>query len=147
MPTRQDLNPLAIKELLPGICMYDVIREKKLGSDYLNFKARLVGTDIVDTIGKDFTGSLTGETHNGPSCGLSGVERTLAKVTRHCTTAYETCFMDWPDKNYRRFSFIAMPLSLNGEVEQADIILLGVHFFGYEEEIARSSDHLLPCQA
>ena len=147
MPLRQDLDPRQIIKLLPGICMYDVVREKKLGSIYLNFKARLVGTDVVNCAGKDFTGSIYGETQQHSAHGLSGIEKPLSRVVREHEPLSDINFLDWPQKRHRRYSFIALPLSLAEERTQVDIVLLGVHFFSYEEEFTHSVNHLLPCQA
>ncbi|MFC7049187.1 PAS domain-containing protein [Emcibacter nanhaiensis] len=147
MPTRRDLDPRQIVKLLPGICMYDVIREKKPGSSDLLFRARLVGTNIVNMVGKDFTGSIMEEAPVSPFCGLTGSSRTLARVAREGKSYFNSCFLDWPEEHYRHYSFLAMPLKLDETSDQVDIILLGVQFFNYREEYDYLEHDLLPCQA
>ncbi len=50
MPGRQHFDPAAVPRLLPIIRLYDVHR------DPWRFRYRLVGTELVRTVGRDFTG-------------------------------------------------------------------------------------------
>src|ERR1051325_9903462 len=52
MPARRDLDPSEIVRLLPHIYMVDV------QSDPLRFRYRLIGTAIVNLLGRDYTGRM-----------------------------------------------------------------------------------------
>ncbi|WP_321389199.1 PAS domain-containing protein [Emcibacter sp.] len=147
MPHRADLEPRHIKRLLPFICMYDVLREQNNGRPNFKFRARLVGTNIVDTVGKDFTGKIFCGTSPEAPAGLSGAEKVFADVVDTDKPVYGESFMDWPHKKHFRYSFLAMPLNVDRQTEHTDIILLGLHFYSYAEEYTYVPDHLLPCQA
>ncbi len=77
LPGRQHLDPLDIPSLLPSIWMIDVTR------DPLRFRFRLVGTEIVNFVGRDVTGLWLDEFfegyednesfHTHRNCALTGV--------------------------------------------------------------------------
>ena len=55
MPARRDLDPIEIPRLLPRIILTDVLR------DPLDFRYRLIGTEVVAVARRDFTGSRFSE--------------------------------------------------------------------------------------
>ena len=61
MPPRADIDPSEIVRLLPYIFMVDIER------DPLRFKYRLIGTAIVDFLGRDFTGRAIDATNYDPA--------------------------------------------------------------------------------
>ncbi|MEN8197897.1 MAG: PAS domain-containing protein, partial [Pseudomonadota bacterium] len=52
LPGRADIDPLDIPDLLPGIVLMDVAREKKR----LRFRVRLAGTMVCNVHRRDITG-------------------------------------------------------------------------------------------
>ncbi len=52
LPARGDLDPLEIPELLGGIILIDVVRERKK----YRYRFRLVGTEYTERMEQDFTG-------------------------------------------------------------------------------------------
>lgn len=78
LPGRQHIDPLELRQLLPGIALYDVIDE----GGRLRFRCRLVGTAVVDAVGSDFTGCFMDDvvrvttTYEALHGALNGVVRT-----------------------------------------------------------------------
>src|SRR4051812_22620200 len=57
LPGRQHIDPLDIPHLLPGVALFDVLRN----GTGLRFRWRLIGTALVDAIGDDYTGRFVDE--------------------------------------------------------------------------------------
>jgi hypothetical protein len=57
LPGRQHIDPLEIPHLLPGVALFDVLRN----GTALRFRWRLLGTALVDAIGDDYTGRFVDE--------------------------------------------------------------------------------------
>ncbi len=57
LPARDDIHPEEIKPLLPYIWMLDFDRATEA------FRYRLIGTAVVDGVGKDYTGHTLAECH------------------------------------------------------------------------------------
>lgn len=55
MPARRDLDPVELKAWLGSIILYDIL------ADPVDFRYRLVGTNIVIAMGRDLTGSRVSE--------------------------------------------------------------------------------------
>lgn len=50
LPRKADIDPSAIPKLLPGLVIYERVERS-------HFRIRLMGTDVVSRIGRDFTGA------------------------------------------------------------------------------------------
>ncbi len=57
LPGRQDVDPAALPDLLPWLWIVDVVRQP------LRFRYRLVGTEQVRAMERDFTGRFLDEVH------------------------------------------------------------------------------------
>jgi hypothetical protein len=57
LPTRRDLDPGAIKRLLPAVSLIDVLDER-------DFRVRLAGTALYDVYGGETTGRRLAEVYN-----------------------------------------------------------------------------------
>jgi hypothetical protein len=57
IPGRQHLDPMALRDLLPGIWLVDVAQ------DPFRLRYRLVGTEVVEAMGRDVTGQWLDEAH------------------------------------------------------------------------------------
>ena len=55
LPARRDIEPLDIPDLLPQVILLDVVR------DAWNFRFRLIGTNVVYHLNRDWTGSWFSE--------------------------------------------------------------------------------------
>lgn len=57
LPGRRDFDPVAVPDLLPGICLLDVQQKP------FRLRYRLVGTGIVEATGREVTGQWLEEAH------------------------------------------------------------------------------------
>lgn len=60
LPSRGDFDPLEMVRLLPFVFLVDVVERKPMVLRY-----RLIGTGIVNAVGRDDTGRLVEETNSG----------------------------------------------------------------------------------
>jgi hypothetical protein len=60
LPGRAALDPLAIAPLLPNVMLIDVVGQPP------RFRYRLIGTRMVDALGRDLTGQWLDEAHRRP---------------------------------------------------------------------------------
>lgn len=74
LPSRDDIRPEEIKALLPYIWIMDFDRPARL------FRYRLIGTAVVEGVGKDFTGHTLAECHPG-----SGAYETVTEALLRLT--------------------------------------------------------------
>lgn len=61
LPSRADIDPVDIPQLLPRLALIDVLREPA----GLHFRYRLAGTEIVERAGRDPTGKRFDELYSG----------------------------------------------------------------------------------
>ncbi|RED54282.1 PAS domain-containing protein [Aestuariispira insulae] len=64
MPSRSDIDPLDIPDLLPGICLLDV---EALDRPACKVRFRLAGTRIRDMVGHDVTGKFIDDVFDPPT--------------------------------------------------------------------------------
>lgn len=107
MPSRADIDPTEIPNLLPNIILVDVEH------DPLRLRYRLVGTDIVRKSGFDPTGERIGDAYFGTS-----LETVMANY-RVVTETKQVCFRDTPFFEPRGWYVygerLMMPLSDDGQ--------------------------------
>ena len=122
MPAREDIDPLAMKELLGWLLLIDVERAP------LRFRFRLVGTEIVAVRGRDLTGRYLDEAVGADDIILRLNTRvaTDPSIGFHC--ALDTMHDATAGWIYR----LSLPLSRNGR--DVDMILGG---FAYEREACK----------
>ena len=61
LPGRGDVDPAALKRLLPTVSLIDVRREP------LDFRVRLAGTGLYSVYGREITGRMLGDIYQGPA--------------------------------------------------------------------------------
>jgi hypothetical protein len=118
MPARRDLDPSEIVRLLPHIYMVDV------DSDPLRFRYRLIGTAIVNFLGRDYT-------RRAVDAATYGEGEILARLLRLFTTvvetrrpvAYKGNIWYVSGRGWRDVEALLMPLSSDGS--RIDIIFAG----------------------
>ena len=107
MPSRADIDPIDLPDLLGGIILVDVTEEP------FDCRYRLVGTDIVEKIGHDPTGQSVAEGFLGPSADFV-LDNYRAVVTERAVRFVDEPFEErrgWPVDAQRIF----LPLSEDGE--------------------------------
>ena len=118
MPSRADLDPLDIPDLLPCVVLLDVLRDPP------DFRYRLIGTQVADSLNKDHTGSKMSEIpHQAPpsyiwSACLKAVEteRPVAADTPYVGRYHE----------FRRTEDLIMPLSMGDD--RPEMLLITVDY-------------------
>jgi hypothetical protein len=116
LPARGHIDPIEIPRLLRGLWLIDVVRLP------LRFRYRLVGTRIVEAMGKDPTGQWLDEAHphaRGTPAFFSRYERAVGTGTpsRRKGTA-----LLWSHRDYREIENILLPLAADGKT--VDMIMV-----------------------
>ncbi len=104
---RSDLDPVEIPRLLPGIWMLDILGPP------LDFRYRLVGTKIVDSVQMDNTGRLMSEVYPNP---LKTIPDAWARLTQVAETGRPT---------WRRGVSVASRRETRDSVENLVMALIG----------------------
>jgi hypothetical protein len=114
MPSRADIEPAEVKALLPKLFMVDVEYEP------VRFRYRLIGTDIVTSLGRDATGRAIDESTFGEHATIiQSVYGAVVACRRPVAVRGRTTWLK--DREWKRFQNLLLPLSSNGNV--VDIIL------------------------
>ena len=117
-PARADIDPLEIAPLLPHVTLIDIERAP------LRFRYRLVGTEIVNNVGEDFTGryldTLLRLTHRD----VMAAE--LARVVESAEPAGNLWDYARHDGRHVRYERLVLPLSSDGVT--IDMLLSGMVF-------------------
>lgn len=113
MPSRADLNPADIVDILPNICLVDAEKETK------RYKMRLIGTETVRAIGTDITGKYLDE--------VPLMEQHLKKrydwIKKEKRPYLISGKLRWSKLSFLNFCSIGLPFSDDGE--NVDIIMYG----------------------
>lgn len=118
MPSRKDIEPTEIPELLANIVLVDV------NHDPLDFRYRLIGTAIVERIAFDYTGKrFTDLDHQQPG---SRVWDTAARLCSERMPLVSDIPYVGPDQWVRGYRDLYLPLSDDGE--QVNMIMGVVEF-------------------
>jgi len=125
MPSRADLNPADIVELLPCLCLLDV---ENGGNRY---RMRLIGSDTVKAMNIDATGKYLDE--------FPFVEQILKSKYDWLVEKRRPYFhfdkLRWSSKSYMDYYAVGLPLSSNGT--DVDILMFGTYYLFPEETRAR----------
>lgn len=121
LPARADFDPLEMVSLLPHLYMLDVVPGAAAGAR--GFRYRLIGTSIVELLGRDSTGKWVAPTlHGDATTGLRRVfELVCDKRSPVVTKGY--IFYIW-EKSWIFVEALLLPLSADGM--NVDIILAGL---------------------
>jgi len=107
MPARRDLDPIEIPRLLPWVILIDVIL------DPLDFRYRLIGTEVVAIARRDFTGArFSALEGKGPE---STVWDNCLTVVRTCAPFSRRPPYVGPRDDVHSGQNLLMPLSSDGE--------------------------------
>jgi hypothetical protein len=116
MPARPDVDPYAIKPLLPHVMMLDVVD----GPAQPRFRFRLIGTAITTYAGRDWTGRFVGEGSYGDHADRLTIPH--RQVVRTGRPFRNEQYAPWYGKEYQYYERVLLPLSSDGDTVN---ILLG----------------------
>ena len=107
MPARTDIDPAAIKPLLPNIVLADVFH------DPMRVRYRLVGTAVAERARFDFTGTWLHEVDFGEPKDWIALYEIFVREKRPLFDHSEIPFED-PMRPPQRYDFCMLPLSADG---------------------------------
>jgi hypothetical protein len=113
LPGRRDLDPGAVKRLLPTISLIDVQAEP------LEFRMRLAGTGLWDVYGREITGRRLVEIYNNAAADYW--RRELTAVVRERKPAVGVHNLAWRGASHLSILWLRLPLASNGT--DVDMIL------------------------
>ena len=119
MPARADLDPAAFSRQLPHVMLYDV------GGPGGPHMVRLVGSAIVQFVGRDFTGHPATAGMEAPAAAAMTWLLDTVVAGRVARFRLGKAWW-WREKNYRDFEAAFMPLSADGTA--VNMIFTGVKF-------------------
>jgi len=109
LPSRQDIDPLDMPELLPHIAMYDVVR----ADGDVRFRIRLFGTANVQLTGGDCTGQFLEDQLNPEDAArIIGFYRLVADEGR---PHFWRSFLVTPGREHVRYERLLLPLASDGK--------------------------------
>lgn len=106
MPSRADIDPMDIPDLLPHVTLVDVV------ADARRFVYRLVGTAEVDARGRDPTGMSVAEAYFGPTPESALVNYVTVMETQQ--PVFERADFTTPNGRYVDEEALFLPLSSDG---------------------------------
>jgi PAS domain len=109
MPARADIDPVEMREWLGRIILYDVLR------DPLNFRYRLIGSQIVYAAGADLTGCLISD--QTVSSNKDATMKNLSEIVARRSFRFRNEPIQGRDNLFRSDQRIFLPLSRTDEVE------------------------------
>lgn len=119
LPSRADVNPAAIPAaMLPYVVLADVI------DDGVRIRYRLVGTNMVDEWGQDFTGRYLDEIMSGSYHEF--LESLFADVIAQRCAVFSQSAFRWDVGGSTRTRRLFMPLASEGGT--VDVVLIGQTF-------------------
>lgn len=128
---RAALDPIAIPRLLPSLILSDVSD----GGHFIRY--RLVGTDIVEAHGLDYTGMTIEELTSGAT--LAFTRRLYGLVVTGAVPVYSEGRFQWVGREYRWTRRLHLPLTRGGTA--VDMVLSG-QVFELKERVG--GERLLP---
>jgi hypothetical protein len=109
MPPRRAIDPGALQRHLPNLFMLDVLDG---GAD---FRFRLIGTRIVEGLGRDSTGKRFSELFAQQPEVRARLQARFCRVVTDKCPSFSRGSMFWhQDRRYRRFVAASVPLSPDG---------------------------------
>lgn len=124
LPCRSDINPVDIPRLMPHVVLVDVKHAPEL-----DFRYRLIGTYVAESLYKDHTGSWFSEIEH---------QKAPSQIWQNCAHVVETgkAFISdtpyvGPHQGFRRVEDVILPLADDGE--NVDCLLVFVHYMRRSE--------------
>jgi hypothetical protein len=115
LPSRTDIDPAEIPQLLPYVFLVDVERNPQ------RFRFRLIGTQICAWAGRDITGMYVDDPAYGPRA--TEVARQYGEVVARGLPFYIEQPASRPERDYAFYDRVVMPLAQDGRT--VDMLLCG----------------------
>jgi len=129
LPGRRHLDALAIpKELLPGVWLLDVQREP------FRLRYRLVGTEIIQAIGREVTGQWLDEAHPHITDDADFFARYRRSIETGEPSQRRGRARLWINRDYREVENIILPLASDGRTVDMLLLYTYLHRAGLETE-------------
>lgn len=109
LPSRNDIDPVDIPQLLPWIVLVDVVR----GGAALRLRHRLIGTGIVERVGRDVTGGYFDELYDEQH--HARVLEDYACVIKSRAPLMSRIAAPVPGLDFLQYDRLALPLADDGE--------------------------------
>lgn len=123
-PARADFDPVDVPYLLPNLYIYKVL------TDPLDYELTLLGTKMVEMMGRDATGQRLDQVISG----LEGVAHMRKEYDRVYTTrefVYSEVAAAWVGRDYIMYRRLLLPFSDDGKTVNR---ILGCAFFTIKED-------------
>jgi hypothetical protein len=117
LPGRQHIDPLDIPDLLPGVWLLDVQREP------FRLQYRLVGTRVVEAVGREVTGQWVDEAHPHILAIPSYIDRYRAIAASGVPSRRRGQAQLWQHEDYREIENVIFPLATDGKVVDVLMVL------------------------
>jgi len=117
LPGRQHIDPSELADLAPHIVLIDVAPQE---TGKLRYRVRLMGTEVVEMMGKDLTGKYVGEVLPGPAA--DQLAHLYGNVLLTRAPQYRTGKFERPGREHVGYERVAFPLASDGE--NVDMLML-----------------------
>ena len=124
LPARGDVDPAALKRLLPTVSLIDIRREP------LDFRVRLAGTGLYSVYGREITGRALTDVYNAAAADYWRQELTAVVEERRAGVGVHS--LSWRGANHLSILGLRLPLASNGR--DVDMIL------GYDTVVGVQSE-------
>ena len=104
LPARVDFDPVDLREHIGSLFLVDVMD----GGD--DFQYRLIGSMIVDAVGRDVTGKMVSDVFEEP------ILRLYRHLMQHPTPVRAYGNVEWRERCYLAHECIVLPLSDDGRI-------------------------------
>ncbi len=124
LPGRGDVDPAALKRLLPTVSLIDIRREP------LDFRVRLAGTGLYSVYGREITGRGLADVYNAAAADYWHKELTAVVEERRAGVGVHS--LSWRGASHLSILWLRLPLASNGR--DVDMIL------GYDTVVGVQSE-------
>jgi hypothetical protein len=107
LPARADIDPAELKSFLGSIFMLDVVGEPK------RFRYRLVGTKIVEHVGRDSTGKFQEEAYSPAQAAENNAM--YRWICEHKRPLRNFGVINWVGREFFKYEIANLPLAADGE--------------------------------
>jgi hypothetical protein len=121
LPGRRHVDPIAIADVLPGVWLLDVQREP------FRLRYRLVGTRIVEAIGREVTGQWLDEAHPHLANDSVYIGRYRKVVETAEPSRRRGTAKIWLHDDYREIENVVLPLASDGKNVDMLMVLTVLH--------------------
>jgi len=119
LPSRADIDPVELRKLLPYIYLIDVLPAAS-PDEKMRFRMRLVGTNVRDFAGQDFTNRIIDESIYGPYT-QDAIDRLISIVNVRKPHHLHGVAIYQGQRSWQRFEALQLPMSNDGK--KVDMIM------------------------